>query len=144
MPIFGGGGVAGITSIVFGAGLNGGTVTSTGTVSLATPVQQTINATTTAAITPLALPVSSALVNVGSTVVTLDINAGFVGQEIYLRIKQNGSTAHAVTLGTTFIDGLDITSFTSTPSAVADDLVRVIALSASQWALAAINHGFTI
>jgi hypothetical protein len=181
VPIFGGGGTSGITSIVFGAGLSGGTITTSGTVGLAAiaagdllantgtvsavpiatpigaglqtsggtvavapPTQQTIAATTTALITPPALPVSSALVNVGSTAVTLDINAGFVGQEIYVRIKQNGSTAHAVTLGTSFIDGLDITSFTSTNSAVADDLVRAIALSASQWALAAVNHGFTI
>lgn len=179
MPIFGGGGVSGITSIVFNNGLSGGTITSSGTVGLGTiipgdvlanlgtvgavPVgvplqsglassgtgiiaanQSTIAASTTAVVTPSAAANFSAVVNMGSTIATIDVNAGFVGQEITLDIRQNGSTAHAATLGTSFVFGTDITSFVSTNSAVARDLVRGIYLTTTQVAVAAINHGFTI
>jgi hypothetical protein len=152
----------GVTSVVAGAGLHAGTISTTGTLladwnggtvstlgngialnsgTISADTQGTIAATATGTINPAGL--QSCLVNMGTVDTTLQCSPGYVGQHLRMELKQ-GATAHVVTLGTTFAFGLDITSYTATATASARDLLQLICVDGTHWAVAAVNHGFSV
>ena len=126
---------------------NAGTVTSVGsgiainTGTISADTQGTISATATGTISPTGL--QSCIVNMGTVNTTLTCSPGYQGQHLRLEIKQ-GATAHTVTLDSTFVFGLDITSFTATATANARDLLQLICIDGTHWAVAAVNHGFSV
>jgi len=119
--------------------LGNGIALNSGTISADT--QGTINATATGTINPAGI--QSAIVNMGTVNTTLTCSPGYQGQHLRLEIKQ-GATAHTVTLDSTFAFGLDITSFTATATANARDLLQLICVDGTHWAVAAVNHGFSV
>ncbi|MEJ0015727.1 MAG: hypothetical protein WDN25_04025 [Acetobacteraceae bacterium] len=116
-----------------------GVAVSGGTVSIDN--QATVAATGTTTVTPAA-GTTSVLVNMGSVDALVNIGSGYPGQHLRLEIKQGG-TPHAVTLGTAVVYG-SIPSFTASGVASARDLLQLICLDGTRWALAAVNQGFTI
>ncbi len=122
-----------VTTIGNGLELNSGTISA--------DTQGTIAATATGTINPAGL--QSCIVNMGTVATTLTVSPGYQGQHLRLEIKQ-GATAHTVTLDSSFAFGADIPSFTATATANARDLLQLICLDGTHWAVAAVNKGFTI
>jgi hypothetical protein len=119
--------------------LGNGIAVNSGTISADT--QGSINATSTGTINPAGL--QSCIVNMGTVATTLTCSPGYQGQHLRMEIKQ-GATAHTVTLDATFVFGLDITSYTATATAGARDLLQLLCLDGTHWAVAAVNHGFSV
>lgn len=128
-----------VTDVVAGNGLGGGPITSSGT--LESISQGTIAGGGTITIVPVS-GVSSVLINGGSSDTTIDINQGFVDQRLLVNFKQ-GATAHGVTLGPDIVGTL-VAGFVVTPTASARDLLQLICLDGTHWALAAVSQNYSV
>lgn len=125
-----------VTVLGDGVGLNSGTIQ--------VDHQATLTGGSHLTITP-AQGVSAVIINGSSSAATtLDVGAPlYLGQHLRVQYK-NGSTAQAMTLGTSIKLGATVPSFTSTPTAAVSDFLQLIGANGSQWALVAISQGFTI
>lgn len=155
-------GTGSVVSVTAGAGLSGGTITTTGTIAanwnggtvtalgnglainggaLSADTQGSINVTGTGTINPAGL--QSCIVNMGTVNTTLTCSPGYQGQRLRLEIKQ-GATPHTVTLDSSFVFGTDIASFTATAAGSARDMLQLFCVDGTHWAVAAVHHGFSI
>lgn len=159
------GGGGSVTSVATsGAGISGGPITGSGTLTVEwnagtvsalggamainsgtiSPQNQgtiTLSGTTTGTINPSG--VDSFLVNNGTAAGTIAVSPGFQGQRLRVEIKQ-GATAHTITFTSTVSFGTTVTSYTATNTASARDLIQLFCVDGTHWAFAAVSQGFTI
>ena len=160
----GGGGGMGVTSITAGAGLIGGTITSSGTISadlqsvgnglsLNSGVVSDTGAITlsgtaagTLAIAP-ASGISDVIANMpaGGGTVTLSASPAFADQRALLTIKQ-GATAATVNLASTFKFATSggPTSYTATATPGAIDRLALYSPDGTNWVVMAAGNGYPV
>lgn len=106
------------------------------------PVQGVVVANTSATtIVPETL--ASVLVRLQAST-TIYVTAGYVGQTLRLDLKQDVDGGRVVTFAPMIKFGSDVPTFVASAASGARDLVQLICVDGTNWALVAASHGFGV